>query len=451
MSSSSSKLIRWSKFEQALRDFLFTAVDVVNSSFDNPNKYPKSVRWEWWESSGDEREFKNHKIAVLKCESKLEKLDEYRKLLEIINKEPNLKDYLNGYEITAHSTARIEEKYVLQHFLAEFLSKLEFGDNRSQCYAQLYPEFESALTRTTIEIQIIAHLQGFYSDIDSYQIDDEIQLKKLAWPELNELYGEEVFYREGTYHKYRHVLKSRCEWKRSISATYPNRTETSLPEQDVINKMQTIVEIMQTYKPGYLNIDNISYSAANFEINSHGGGSVSSRETLFGKPILINQSDLQEFEQYYKKYQEFKPNEDKRFNSSFRWLSNSSTKKSLDDKFLDYMIVLESLYLEDRNELAYRLPLRAAYLLENDYPGRSKTFHLLRKGYSLRSKMVHNGETLQREIKVHAPDFTKTYRNEDFVNEIASIVFRTTARIVFSNGTEFPSDSKAWDKMILQG
>lgn len=448
-STSSQASICWPKFKQALKEFVFVAVDLVNSAFESPKEYPKSVRWEWREGLGDEREIKNHKLAVWRIERQLAKLAEYQQLLKVIGEERNLKSYLNGYEITGHSTSHIEEKYILQNFLSEFLSKIESKNNKSQCYCQLYPEFESALARTEIEIQIIAHLQGFYSNIESYQINDEIELKKLSWSELNELYGEEAFYREGSYHKYRHMLKSTCKWKRSISSTYPSQTEASFPEQDVINRMQTIVEIMRTFAPGYLNIDNTSYSPVKFEINSHGGGSISSTETLFGDPIVINTSDLEEFEQYYKKYLEFKPSENKKLSNAFRWLSNSSIKKNLDDKFLDYMIVLESLYLEERNELAYRLPLRAACLLEKDYLERNKTFRLLRKGYSLRSSMVHDGKLIPREIKIDTPDFTRTYRNEDFVNEISSIVYRTIRKIVISGGDDFPSNSDDWDKLIL--
>lgn len=68
---------------------------------------------------------------------------------------------------------------------------------------------------------------------------------------------------------------------------------------------------------------------------------------------------------------------------------NSSYGESLEDRLLDQMIALESLYLGDLQELSYKLALRAAFLLARGRKGRTQVLKRLKKAYDARSKVVH--------------------------------------------------------------
>lgn len=77
---------------------------------------------------------------------------------------------------------------------------------------------------------------------------------------------------------------------------------------------------------------------------------------------------------------------------------NSIERYSPDDpeRLLEYAIALEAIYLSDSNtergELTYRLRLRVARFLKEDYKDREEVFKLIRDLYDLRSKIAHGGD-----------------------------------------------------------
>ena len=63
-----------------------------------------------------------------------------------------------------------------------------------------------------------------------------------------------------------------------------------------------------------------------------------------------------------------------------------------EDRLLDQMIALESLYLGDDKELGYKLALRAAFLLCTGEKKRKEIFKCIRDAYGARGTIVHGGE-----------------------------------------------------------
>ncbi len=61
---------------------------------------------------------------------------------------------------------------------------------------------------------------------------------------------------------------------------------------------------------------------------------------------------------------------------------------------VDILIGLESLYLKDNQEIAYKLSLRAAYLLADTKSERRQIFDTIRKAYRIRSGLVHGNDIL---------------------------------------------------------
>ena len=76
---------------------------------------------------------------------------------------------------------------------------------------------------------------------------------------------------------------------------------------------------------------------------------------------------------------------------------NSSYGEPFEDRLLDHMIAFESLYLEDKQELSYKLALRAAFLLGRKKKERKAIYETLRKAYETRSTIVHGREHRVKE------------------------------------------------------
>lgn len=83
---------------------------------------------------------------------------------------------------------------------------------------------------------------------------------------------------------------------------------------------------------------------------------------------------------------------------------DSYARQNERDKLIDLCVTLESLYVREKDELAYRLALRCAYFLERDEVKLEETFHAVKDIYNARSKIVHgtsgqpNEEQLERLV-----------------------------------------------------
>ena len=90
----------------------------------------------------------------------------------------------------------------------------------------------------------------------------------------------------------------------------------------------------------------------------------------------------------------------------------SKGRARIEDKILDDVIVLESLFGDDNESLVYKLRLRAAYCSSSDPREIKHNFSMLGKVYSKRSKLVHEGSGIvdeeSRELHVRYAKFTST-------------------------------------------
>jgi len=108
-----------------------------------------------------------------------------------------------------------------------------------------------------------------------------------------------------------------------------------------------------------------------------------------GASYELFKTDLNSFTEFWQSFQ------DKRQKGKLDDLKialrrfNSSYGEILEDRLLDQMIALESLYLVDPQELSYRLALRAAFLIGADEKQRKQVLNDLKDAYNARSKIIH--------------------------------------------------------------
>ena len=80
-----------------------------------------------------------------------------------------------------------------------------------------------------------------------------------------------------------------------------------------------------------------------------------------------------------------------------RWVSSKDPSSSLEDRFIDLRIGLETLYLQDfddkyRGEMRFRLALIGAWHLGSDVAERMQVLKTLRDAYDVASGVVHSGQ-----------------------------------------------------------
>ena len=80
-----------------------------------------------------------------------------------------------------------------------------------------------------------------------------------------------------------------------------------------------------------------------------------------------------------------------------RWASSKNSSSSLEDRFIDLRVALETLYLQDfgdknRGEMRFRLALTGAWHLGSDVAERRQISKTLREAYAVASGVVHSGQ-----------------------------------------------------------
>ena len=159
----------------------------------------------------------------------------------------------------------------------------------------------------------------------------------------------------------------------------------------------------------------------------------------FGSPTEANESQIDEAKNLYDILVNLGPKVREKLQIAVdRWVK-SKTDENPVDKMIDLGIAFESLYLSDvREELTFRLCVRAAWYLGKDKKDRERLLTEFKKIYSCRSTGVHNG-TLDEDVTIggeHIPISKFVKRAQDLCRQ--SIIK------VLEDG-RFPD----WDNLIL--
>ena len=124
-----------------------------------------------------------------------------------------------------------------------------------------------------------------------------------------------------------------------------------------------------------------------------------------------------------------------------RWVK-SKTSQILEDKIIDLVIALESLYLSDRDgnsELSFQFRLRASWHLGKDKEHRETLMKDFSKIYDWRSKVVHTGKLPNKTKKT---PFTRQ-EIEGFIEKVQDLCRESIVKILEEG--KFPD----WNDLIL--
>lgn len=139
--------------------------------------------------------------------------------------------------------------------------------------------------------------------------------------------------------------------------------------------------------------------------------------TLYRDRYVLGRSDLSQFRELYRHLTDNDFKTWDRLELLLRQFNRSCQREWDEDRIIDYAICLEGALLSGvRDELSYRLALRAAKLLRNQCsPGRA--FKHMRCLYDVRSNIVHSNETLSsggvrslinKRLGIRADEFMRT-------------------------------------------
>ena len=118
-----------------------------------------------------------------------------------------------------------------------------------------------------------------------------------------------------------------------------------------------------------------------------------------GSPHIYNLSGS-EIKKIIEEYKSFGARVSLEDNIALRYFFNSYHQPLVADRLVDLVIALESLYLseeKDRITLRYKLAMRCAAYIEEQYNERKIVFGDIKRAYDIRNRIVHGGKELSNE------------------------------------------------------
>jgi hypothetical protein len=188
----------------------------------------------------------------------------------------------------------------------------------------------------------------------------------------------------------------------------------------------TLSRALGVFKHGcFLLGPQYSVDKATMKCIGHGGfninGTYESAEDLY----TLSSTELVDFQRFFDKFSTFDIMKHRRiFTAIFRL--GVSNEEGLMHQPIDLMIAFEALYLEQEQELAFKLATRVAYLIGDTTEKRAFIFQVMKAAYNLRSNEVHGGD-LPEKIKITRE---KSLELSDFVIEVENILRESIKKFI---------------------
>jgi len=206
--------------------------------------------------------------------------------------------------------------------------------------------------------------------------------------------------------------------------------------------LKPILMTLRLFKPGFISFENFIWFGRDF------------RQIL---PVLqympqevnqiykIGKSEENSLKEFWAEFQQLKPIIDQYLNVPLERFMSSYSQKGLENRLMDIIIGLESIFSESSESIKYKYALRGAAIIGNDSTERQELFKILKDSYDHRSIVAHglNGRSKKEEkIKEILP----------VIQQALASAIKKTARWIKNNKDKKLSDFiKDIDAKLLSG
>lgn len=331
-------------------------------------------------------------FALYKLESRIKEIREFNICVELMAQDEQIKA-LQGKLVGTYSGAssvRDEETCLLS-----FIKQIYFESKKydQAIFDKKYFSFEELFYSDHLAFKDTVNLYNFSFDNTEIMLGHGLIIRKAIKPVDEQqdyaaikyrphiLFSESSFVIERNYKRKKIVGESIEKDEAKINFEL---SETGDLFDLVINSLR-LLKSSAVYRDHQIKSENITFHPL--------GGTIvrfpAFENTVVGEHCDIESADTAMLCSIF----DFLYNEkDNRFRVALRRLSLGMERKNPEDKLLDYMIGLETLYMPDGNaELSFRLSVRVAFLLSLS-KDRKETFDFLRTMYAVRSNIVHGSQ-----------------------------------------------------------
>lgn len=372
----------------------------------------------------------------------LERSPDFKGLIEFIHDHKELEKYFFGWEQIQNVGHRIQPYQVVKTLL-----NLISWDMTN--FPLKFPIFEAALFAEKILIEIRGYLKNFDADFREYSFKAGLKISKISSDEVNLILRNDWLNPDLDLLKTPFFLFNHFEFPRIVleKQEETDKAKTPFDRFVVHEEWQKFIELMRSFQNCNVFISRFSESSLGCSIYQKRLSSHGYYKDIPGLTKKWTQSEISQFEDFVEatKRLSINGNQKNKFENAINWFSGRVFKHREQDKLLDMVIALESLFVGENSELSYKFCVRISKILEASREKRYPLFQLLKTAYNVRSKMVHMGLPPDKKHKVCDEEITL----QELISRIEKIVIAAFKKIVDERGGFLKFDPEKWNRYIL--
>lgn len=332
-------------------------------------------------------------FILIDQQDKIKSFDEYTKCKDLVIADTKISDLLGKLVGSTMGMSVVEDAdtSILQFIQQVYLvSKNKLLD--SSTFDEHYSSFEELFYNDRLRFIDTVRLYNFESEEEEIFLEKGLVIKKLPHLQDGQAKMEELKYRPyAGFSKSEFVIERKYTALKRVGNFKPSSEQIIAEMNESGDVFDLVVKALRILRRSAIYREN-GVITKQLTFNPHAG--VTSRFSFFEKPVMgtkctLSRQDAGEIKTIFTKMKQ----EKNPFIIASNRLGFGMERRSDEDKLLDYMIGLESLYLPDgQDELTFRLSLRVSFTLQQEMTVRKSDFDFLKKMYGVRSKIAHGKE-----------------------------------------------------------
>ena len=296
---------------------------------------------------------------------------------------------------------KIAKEKILE-FLSEYIS-IYSTKFQKQGYNNTYYKFETFIKNNLSTIFYFCPLHNFNGDLKRIEIDQDLWIREITPKEFAVVSG----LIDGTSTKPDPRLTS----LRYVLVKKVNKKVNQDNLKIATDEFEKVSRALKIYQPGELQLGGIYWFNSETWRVENPKKITSENHNPSIKTYLFKKNTSLSFRRFYAKFKQidFMQKNNLFLGTSIRRFSIAVDQRIPEDKIVDFITCLESLYATKGPDILHKMANRIALLLEKNYENRTKLLSFIKKSYDMRSKIVH-GEPDPFKIgsKIYDPNEVST-------------------------------------------
>ena len=380
------------------RSFIEASLLLLTERISNDGKLPRKQEEVYSRVINENSKTYNLKSEMVLAPDFDKLINDYKNQIEELPQFINCKELLAKVNINKDNHETIYLFSFLKYYL-EINQSLNFNID---IFNKIYPGVEDFIFYNKIKLKQVSPLKNFKSDIDEIDLGNNIKIKKLTEKDFDEMFKG---MKNGiSYISENEVLEIgyQIEMLESVkNGSPPDYSKFMIVCYNIISALRLfktgIIGDVSLYKHYY-----VKYKYESWEpIWQPVKGSIAMMQQIKNpSQYSLLSNETKDFVKFWNKYNSYDFNKNRSVDIAIRRFNYAYEKELTEDKLIDYIIILEALFINnnDNTELNYKLALRTALFIGSENEERKQIRKDIKKAYSLRSKIVH-GSFIIKELE----------------------------------------------------